>query len=277
MYSWRELFTIHDPNRLGESELSPMPSRDTIPVEQWRMACEVHHHPIAFVDMHQRFVFCNSAYCQLVGWAESELRDRSPKDITKSSDVGADLGEVEAVINGIKKSYYLEKTYVKKSGEEVAASINIHRFPDAGNQQGFICFADRKGSPELVQMEKKFSELQTTLVLVQSTQSGFNNLTAQITEISRQLHQNTEETKSARQLAEQTLLSTAGKSDVHVGNRAGSDYVGNNKTMNQSTVIIVLGVAMVMAFISMLLLLTGGILKFNTGNTQVEVQSTPEK
>lgn len=254
-----------------------MPSRDTIPVEQWRSACEIHHHPISFVDLNNRFVFCNSAFCQLVGWSESELRDRSWKDITKSPDVGADLDEVEAILNGIKKSSYMEKTYIRKSGEEVGVSINVHRFPDVGPQQGFICFADRKGSPELQQMEKKFTELQTTLVLVQSTQSGFNNLNAQLAEIARQLTQNTQDTKSARELAEQTLLASAGKGTVHVGHRTGGDYVGRDKSNNQQTLMITLAVVMVIGIVCIVLLQLGGIMRVQSGQHQVDIQSTQEK
>lgn len=252
-----------------------MPVRDTIPVEQWRLACEVHHHPIAFVDINNRFVFCNQAYCMLVGWAESELRDRSWKDITKQHDVGADLDEVEAVLSGVKKQYYMEKTYVRKNGEEVHASIFVHRFPDVGPQQGFICFADRKGSPELSQMEKKYSELQTSLVLVQTQQSSFNLLSSQVSEIARQLQHNTDETKNTRELAERTILTVAGKpasGNVHVG-----DHSGRDKIHNQQIIFIVLGTVLCICLIAIVVILLGGNMRVEHGNSNIDVSSQKSK
>ncbi len=249
-----------------------VPYRDNIPIEQWRFACEMNHHPIAFVDLDQRFVFCNTAYCQLVGWAESELKNRRWQDITKPSDIGGDIAEVESIFNGVKKHYYLEKVYLRKDLTEVAVQLYVYRFPDIGPQVGFICFADRKGSIELMSMEKKYSEIQQTLILIQTQQQQFSSIASQLSIVNEKIESNTEETRRSKELSEKTLLALAGKSDVQV---AGGDLVGHNKTVNQSSIIIFLLIAAITISIGALIVVAGGTLRLQQGDSKVEVIQNP--
>ena len=103
--------------------------------EEWfRHALNVIHHPVALVDLGNRFVWVNGAFERLVGYASAELLGETWMSITIKEDVGGDLAAVESVIAGERNNYTTAKKYRHKSGEEVPIALTVWRFPQGSDE-----------------------------------------------------------------------------------------------------------------------------------------------
>jgi PAS domain S-box-containing protein len=71
---------------------------------------------MAVVDLNQRFTQVNAALCQIVGYSDAELTQRTTSDITCAEDIERSNQSSEALINGASR-YSLEKRYIRKDGE----------------------------------------------------------------------------------------------------------------------------------------------------------------
>lgn len=76
-------------------------------LQWWKLACEYNPDPVAFVDINDNFIFCNTAWCLLIGWSESELEEKTWFDITRLDGVGGDGSEFDKIKSGEKQEYYL--------------------------------------------------------------------------------------------------------------------------------------------------------------------------
>ena len=108
------------------------------PGSWWRVACESIHHPIACVDLDDRFLWVNEAYERLVGYSKTELSEMTWREITTKEDLGGDLKSVEQLRAGEIDRYTLNKRYIHKSGEEVEVTLSVWRFPRFGER--IVCF-----------------------------------------------------------------------------------------------------------------------------------------
>jgi PAS domain S-box-containing protein len=74
---------------------------------------------IAHIDANCRYRLVNDTLCQTLGYRAEELVGRSVREITHPDDVGADTGNIEALIAGRINSYSHEKRYIRKDGSAV--------------------------------------------------------------------------------------------------------------------------------------------------------------
>lgn len=116
-----------------------------VPEDWWQLAAEKVPHPLACVSLDGRFVWCNQAFCELVGYSIRELMDLTWPEITATEDVGGDLAGVQQIKDGERSEYYLEKTYIRKDGAAVRVSLLVHRFPEFGQLTCFIAAASAEG------------------------------------------------------------------------------------------------------------------------------------
>jgi PAS domain S-box-containing protein len=81
-----------------------------------------------------RFELVNEAFCNLVGYTEAELLERTWQDITHPDDLNLDESFARRAVDGEIPYYTMEKRYVRKDGAPVWASLfgNFIR-DDAGN------------------------------------------------------------------------------------------------------------------------------------------------
>lgn len=66
-----------------------------------------------------RFLRCNQALCDLLGYTEDELMALSFQDITHPEDLDIDLAHVQRLLSGEASSYTMEKRYLTKTGRLV--------------------------------------------------------------------------------------------------------------------------------------------------------------
>ncbi|MGM9452270.1 diguanylate cyclase domain-containing protein [Legionella bozemanae] len=70
---------------------------------------------MALVSLEGKWLKVNDALCQLLGYSEQELLNTDIQTLTYPDDLNLDLHEVQQLLEGTIKSYYLEKRYVHKN------------------------------------------------------------------------------------------------------------------------------------------------------------------
>ncbi|AFM27701.1 sensor histidine kinase [Desulfomonile tiedjei] len=70
-------------------------------------------------DLNYRFVTCNKAYSQIVGYSEEELRKLTFTDISFPEDIAEDIEKAKKLYRGEIPYYKMEKRLVRKQGEIV--------------------------------------------------------------------------------------------------------------------------------------------------------------
>jgi diguanylate cyclase (GGDEF)-like protein/PAS domain S-box-containing protein len=93
----------------------------------------IEHSPIgmALVDLDGRFLSANAILCQITGYTEDELADRSFQDITHPDDLDADLILVQQLLDGEIPAYQLEKRYFDSRGRVLWVQLSASLLRDA--------------------------------------------------------------------------------------------------------------------------------------------------
>ena len=73
---------------------------------------------IAILDsLSGRFTQINKKYCDIVGYSQEEMLNRTFQDITHPDDLQPDLDRMEQLLGGQVNSFQMEKRYIRKNGE----------------------------------------------------------------------------------------------------------------------------------------------------------------
>lgn len=222
----------------------------------WKIACERNPNPVCFVDVDNKFIFANKSFCELVGWSESDLKEKSWFEITKNEDIGGDSSEVSAIKNGLKTEYYLEKTYIRKDKKEIDVCIYVHRYPEFGDHEGYIVFARKLSSEEFENLKDKFYDLHKTVLLLQQNAVSSEYLSNEIKLLGLKLEQQKE------------LINMTHRPSINIGDKTRS---GRDSIKNDSKVIIAVSAIIIIGIICVTALFLGGVLNIDIGNYGVEV------
>ncbi len=87
--------------------------------ERFRAAMEYAAIGMALVSLDGRFLKVNRALCEIVGYSEAELLERTFPELTHPDDLEADLAQAEELLAGRISHYDMEKRYFHKSGRVV--------------------------------------------------------------------------------------------------------------------------------------------------------------
>jgi PAS domain S-box-containing protein len=85
--------------------------------ERFRRVFEEGPLGLALIGKDYHFLKINSALCQMVGYTEQELVQRTFADITHPDDIREDMALAERLFRGEIPSFRLQKRYVKKNGQ----------------------------------------------------------------------------------------------------------------------------------------------------------------
>lgn len=87
--------------------------------EQFRNTFEYASIGMALVDLKGRWIKVNGRVCEIVGYQEQELLERTFQDITHPDDIDTDLELLTELTKGERETYQMEKRYIKKNGDLV--------------------------------------------------------------------------------------------------------------------------------------------------------------
>jgi PAS domain S-box-containing protein len=141
--------------------------------ERFRTVFEQGPLGIHMAGLDYRFVNCNSAFCDIVGYSEQELSKLSFVDITHPQDLGADVEQAKKLLAGEMPFYKMEKRLVRKQGGIVWIQFTRSIIRDAeGNPLSFLTMiediTERKRAGEAITAERQrlYDVLETLPVYV---------------------------------------------------------------------------------------------------------------
>jgi PAS domain S-box-containing protein len=146
--------------------------------ERFRRVFEEGPLGLGLVGKDCRYLKVNTALCQMVGYSQAELEEKSFVDITYSDDVKADMELAKRLFRGEIPFYRMTKRYVKKSGEIVWANLTASLVHDVKGAPiyGLAMVEDitetRRAQEEMLRRQK----LESLGVLAGGIAHDFNNL-----------------------------------------------------------------------------------------------------
>jgi len=89
---------------------------------------------IALLTPDEKWLQVNSAFCEIVGYSQEELKSRSLAEITYSADIDQDRHLRDQIRNGAINHYEREKRYVRKDGVTIWIQVTVTAKKDASGQ-----------------------------------------------------------------------------------------------------------------------------------------------
>jgi PAS domain S-box-containing protein len=102
--------------------------------ERFRGAFEHAAIGMAMVAPDGRWLRVNPALCEIVGYSEQQLLDRSFQDLTHPDDLDNDLEHVRRMLSGEIRSYQLDKRYFHRNGNVVWITLSVSLVHDAAGE-----------------------------------------------------------------------------------------------------------------------------------------------
>ena len=141
-------------SRLAERRLQKSEARFRATFEQAAVG-------IAHVARSGRFLRLNRKFCDIVGYSQEELLERTFLDITHPEDAETHVEQMGRLLRGAIATYTLEKRYIRKDGSPVWGSVTVSLVRDEAEEPGWFVavvqdITDRKIAEE---DSKKAAEL----------------------------------------------------------------------------------------------------------------------
>lgn len=105
-------------------------------------------------------LFPNQAFCNMLGYSESELNSIHWKEITHPDDIELTELKIQKIVNSKNPSFFLEKRYLHKNGNVVFAEVSISMQRDNnGNPLNFIALFN-----DITEKKNKENELLKAII-----------------------------------------------------------------------------------------------------------------
>jgi PAS domain S-box-containing protein len=122
--AWRVIGAMQDLSERLQAEAALRESE-----ERFRRVFEEGPLGLGLVGRNHRFLKVNSALCQMVGYSEEELLQKTFADITHPDDVRSDVELAERLFSREIPLYRMQKRYVKKNGEFIWINLTSAQYP----------------------------------------------------------------------------------------------------------------------------------------------------
>src|SRR5215831_7519648 len=106
--------------------------------QRWRAVFENSAIGVALTDMTGRFLATNSAYQQMLGYSEEELKKLTFLELTREDDAQRNWALVTELIDGKRSQFQIEKQYRRKDGRLIWVSNNVSLVPGTEDVPEFV-------------------------------------------------------------------------------------------------------------------------------------------
>jgi len=106
--------------------------------QRWRAVFENSAIGVALTDMTGRFLATNSAYQQMLGYSEEELKKLTFLELTLKDDAQRNWALVTELIDGKRSQFQIEKQYRRKDGRLIWVSNNVSLVPGTEDVPEFV-------------------------------------------------------------------------------------------------------------------------------------------
>ncbi len=140
--------------------------------ERFRSTFEQAAVGVAHVSPEGHWLRVNQRLCEIVGYSQEELLQRTFQDITHPDDLDADLAQVSQMLAGTIQKYSMEKRYLRKGGDVVwvMLTVSLVRTP-AGEPKYFIAVI--QDVSERKEIEARLAATQSLLLAaIEQTPAG---------------------------------------------------------------------------------------------------------
>lgn len=111
--------------------------------QRFRLAFEQNMAPMLFVDLDDRIMAANDAFCQMVGFSREEILAHDSKPFTHPDDVGITEASLERVSSGAADQERYIKRYLRKDGRVVTVEVLRSSARDATGKTLYYVFSER--------------------------------------------------------------------------------------------------------------------------------------
>jgi len=102
--------------------------------ELYRSTFELAAVGVAHVSPDGKWLRVNRKLCEIVGYTQEELLQRTFQDITHPDDLGPDLAHLEEMVAGRTNQYSMEKRYIRKDGTSVWIQLSVSAVRDSNHR-----------------------------------------------------------------------------------------------------------------------------------------------
>ncbi len=124
---------IHD-QKMAEERLETRVAERTADLgaseQRFRHAFHFAGTGMAIVALDGRWTRVNRSVCEILGYGETELLDKTFQEITHPEDLAADLANVQALLAGTLRYYQMEKRYFHRDGHIVWGRLTVSLVSD---------------------------------------------------------------------------------------------------------------------------------------------------
>ncbi len=123
---------------------------------------------MALVVPSGKLVQVNRSLCKMLGYSKQDLLSRTVTELADPADVGVDARLIERLLNGIIRTYQVEKKFVTAAGSQVWTSLSVSLVrDDAGRPVHFIAQVQ-----DITSRKQAAEEIQRTTELVRAVVEG---------------------------------------------------------------------------------------------------------
>lgn len=146
--------------------------------QQFRQLFELAPIGMAITNINGRFIQVNPAFCDTVGYTQSELQDMDFVQLTHPDDVSGNLQLTQQLIKNNIPSYQLEKRYVRKNGTAVDVFLQVSALRDPNGQSDRLIaqVVDLSNLHQAEEALRQAQKLESLGMMSSGIAHDFNNL-----------------------------------------------------------------------------------------------------